>query len=221
LEKVGISTASQRGLHILGKHAQESLICLGPRKGKQPTFTLLDEWLPPAKKLNHAEAIAKLTKSYFRSHGPATIQDFAWWSGLTVTDIKQGLEMVKSELNGELIDGQTYWMGNMTPEIKNKSSVAYLLPNFDEYLVAYKDRSLTAKGKNANQFKATGNDFFNPSIIIDGRVAGSWQREFLKDKVTIQIKLLNSLSERHKRSVIAEAKRYAKFLKLSPVILFK
>jgi len=221
LEKVGISTASQRGLHILGKLAQESLICLGPRKGKQPTFTLLDEWLPPTKKLNHDEAIAKLTRLYFKSHGPATVQDFAWWSGLTVTDIKQGLEMVKPELNGELVHGQTYWMENRRSEIKNKSTAAYLLPNFDEYLVAYKDRSLTTKGKNEDQLKATGNDFFNPSIIIDARVAGSWQREFLKDKVTIRIKLLNSVSERHKRSLIAEAHRYAGFLKLSPVLLFK
>jgi hypothetical protein len=221
LEKGGISTASQRGLHILGKLAQESLICLGPRKGKQPTFTLLDEWLPPTKKLNRDEAIAKLTKSYFKSHGPATVQDFAWWSGLTATDIKQGLEMVKSELNGELIDGQTYWIGNRKPEIKNKPATAYLLPNFDEYLVSYKDRRLTVEGINANQLKAPGNYFFNPSIIIDGKVAGSWKRELLKDNVIIQIKPLNSVSERHKRPVIAEANRYASFLKLSPVILFK
>jgi hypothetical protein len=221
LERASISTNSQHGLHILRQLAQDGLICLGPRIGKQPSFTLLDEWLPPAKKLKGDEALAKLTTRYFTSHGPATVQDFAWWSGLTVTDIKQGLEMVKTDLNKELINGQTYWLGNVIAGTKGKSNAVYLLPNFDEYIVAYKGRGLTSTAKFASQLIAPPNGFYSPSIIINGKAAGLWKRTFLNDKVNIEIKLLTPVSETHKRSIITEVNRYAKFLKMSPVLSVK
>jgi len=219
LERADISTAAQRGLHILGQLARDGLICFGLHKGKQPTFTLLDEWLPRVKKLNHEEALAKLTSLYFTSHGPATARDFAWWSGLTVTDIKQGLEMAKRNFNKEVINGQTYWMTNNI-DINNKSRVVCLLPNFDEYLVAYKDRSNVINTKYINQLVAPANGIFSPAVIINGKVAGIWKRSFEKDKVEIEIKLFNPVSETHKRSIVLEGKRYAGFMKKKPVLLF-
>lgn len=99
MERSGISTHDQRGLHILGHLAQEGLICFGPRNGKQQTFVLLDEWIPPAKMPDREQAIEKLTRSYFNSHGPATVKDFAWWSGLAFTDAKNGIEGIKSGLS--------------------------------------------------------------------------------------------------------------------------
>jgi hypothetical protein len=220
LEKSGVSTAAQRGLHILGKLAQDGIICLGPRKGKQPTFTLLDEWLPPTKKLHHDEAIAKLTKCYFQSHGPATVQDFAWWSGLTVIEIKKGLEMNKSNLINELINGKNYSMGNAGADIKIKSRTVYFLPNYDEYLVAYRDRSLATDRKHTASL-ASASYFFNPTIIISGKIVGSWKRVFVKNKVNIEIELFTRLSKFQKHSLVAAAQRYSRFLKMSSVVSFK
>ena len=109
LEQAGISTKGQRGYHILGWAAQNGLICFGPRQGKQHTFVLLDEWLPSGNSLSREEALAELTHRYFTGHGPATIQDFIWWSGLTAGDARAGLEMVKSQLAHEQLDDQLYW----------------------------------------------------------------------------------------------------------------
>jgi hypothetical protein len=220
LERAGISTSSQRGLHILGQLAQEGLICLGLRRERQPTYTLLDEWLPQVKKLNRDEALAKLTRCYFKSHGPATLQDFAWWSGLMVTDIKEGLEMVKPYLHKEAVNGQTYWMANHLPDIK-RSNTVYLLPNFDEFLVAYKDRSLSIDPRYVRQLANTGNGIFSPVIIINGKVEGTWKRAFERKKVFIDANLFTELGDNRKRSILTEAKRYAKFLKMSPELSFK
>lgn len=109
LAAAGISTASSRGLHIVGYLAQRRVICFGPRAGKQPTLVLLDEWVPNAKRLERPEALTELTTRYFTSHGPATVHDFAWWSGLTIADVRAGLEGATSRLLSEVIDGRTYW----------------------------------------------------------------------------------------------------------------
>src|SRR5882762_3244269 len=110
LEQGNISTTDQRGLHIIGHLAQEGLLCLGTRKGKQQTFVLLDEWIPSSRILARDEALGELAQRYFASHGPATLNDYAWWSGLTVADAKDGLEIVKTQLDHEIVEGSTYWM---------------------------------------------------------------------------------------------------------------
>lgn len=82
LDRSGISTAGQRGIHILAQLAMEGVICFGARRSKQQTFALLDEWVPSSRMLEGDEALAELAARYFASHGPATLADFAWWSGL-------------------------------------------------------------------------------------------------------------------------------------------
>src|SRR5262249_41454511 len=163
----GINTKDGRGLHILGQLAHEGLICFGARDGKQPTFALLDEWLPQHKSRERDEALAELAERYFTSHGPATLQDFAWWSGLTTADARDGLEMAKRRLAPETINGQTYWLASSTPAAKDAAPIAYLLPAYDEYTVAYKDRSAALNpdyAKHANY----GPGIFNPTIVLDG-----------------------------------------------------
>src|SRR6185437_4961819 len=112
LERAGIATGEQRGLHILGRLAHDGLICFGPRTGKQQTFALLDEWVPEARHLGRDEALAELAKRYFTGHGPATLHDFMWWSGLTSADAKAGLDLAKPHLACEAVDGQMYWFAH-------------------------------------------------------------------------------------------------------------
>ena len=131
LESAHISTAGQRGIHILGRLAQEGVICFGARSGKQHTFVLLDEWIPRSRMLDREAALAELTQRYYTSHGPATLRDFVWWSGLSPTDARAGLEMVKPNLHEEMIDGQTFWFAGSTLSSKAKMPTAYLLPGFD------------------------------------------------------------------------------------------
>jgi hypothetical protein len=218
LEKAKISTDAQRGLHILCHFAQEGLICFAARKGKQPTFTLLDEWIPTTTTLTYDEALAELAKRYFTSHGPATIQDFAWWSGLTVTESKKAVEMVSSYFNKEVIDGQVYYMRNNALPVKSKSQAIYLLPNFDEYLVAYKDRTAALDAKYAKQvIGAAGNGIFSPVIVLNGKVVATWKRTIKKDNVSVQINPFLQLSEKQQNSINTTIKSYGKFLKMNSI----
>ncbi|HEY6976318.1 MAG TPA: winged helix DNA-binding domain-containing protein, partial [Chitinophagaceae bacterium] len=189
LEKAKITTGAQRGLHILCHLAQEGLICFAARNGKQQTFALLDEWIPATKTLTHDEALAELARRYFASHAPATIHDFAWWSGLTVTEAKKSVEMINFYLQKEMIEGKSYYMAADMPVMKTKPGTVYLLPNFDEYLVAYKDRNAALDTKYAKQVigAAGSNGIFSAVIIADGKIAGTWKRTLEKDNVTIDI----------------------------------
>src|SRR5205085_10298801 len=133
LQQAGIVTEDvQRVTYIVMRAELDGIICSGVRRGKQFTYALLAERAPQARSLDRDEALAELTKRYFTSHGPATIQDFVWWSGLTVADAKAGLAMVTSHLLHETINGQTYWFSPSTPPVQYLSQAAYLLPNYDE-----------------------------------------------------------------------------------------
>ena len=119
LEQAGISTAGQRGYHLLGRSAQDGLICFGTRRGKQQTFTLLDEWVPLTRSLTRDEALAELTRRYFTSHGPATVQDLMRWAGLTAAEAKTGLAAAGKTLIQETIADRVYWMPCEAPEINH------------------------------------------------------------------------------------------------------
>ena len=213
LDDAGISTAGQRGIHILGRLAQEGLICIGPRQGKQHTFVLLDAWLAPGRERTRDEALAELARRYFTSHGPATIQDYAWWSGLTLTDARAGLAAVRGELAQAQMDDQVYWFAAAEDGARLSSPVAHLLPVYDEYAVAYRDRSAFL----APAFAArpdSGNGIFRPSILMDGRTVGTWTRTLKNDVVLIAPNLFRHLTGAEKDALAAAAGRYGAFLGL-------
>ncbi len=95
LERARVVTRHGRGSHVLFRLANDGLICFAPHDGKQPTFALLDEWLPASHLPERDEALAELARRYFTSHGPATLQDFTWWSGLPAADARRGVEAAR------------------------------------------------------------------------------------------------------------------------------
>jgi hypothetical protein len=215
LDDAGISTAGQRGIHILGRLAQEGLICIGPRAGKQQTFVLLDAWLPPVKPLSRDEALAELARRYFTSHGPAQDKDYVWWSGLAAAEARAGLEMAKSLLAQETIDGEVYWFDPAAPVGDDfPSPRSHLLPFLDEYLVAYKDRR-AASLLEYNWLVDSGNIIFHQPILLDGQVAGIWTRKLNKGSVVIATKLFRSLAKDEMNALITAAERFGAFLGLS------
>ena len=217
LEAGGIATANQRGLHIIVWLAQNGVICFGGRDGKQHTVVLLDEWVPQGKMLEREEALAELARRYFTSHGPATLQDFIWWSGLTTAEAKAAVDMAKSRLTQEHIGGQTYWLSAALSGEKEPSPTAHLLPSYDEYTVAYKDRSavlnpLYAKLPNA------GNGIFYPTIVVDGQIVGTWKPAFKKESVVITPNYFAKLNKAQSRTVAEAACRYGNFFGVSVVL---
>lgn len=187
LEKAGVATRDQRGLHIIGFLAQHGLICFGPRRGKQHTLVLLDEWLPPSRLPDREQALSGLVLRYFASHGPATTQDFAWWSGLAPVDIGFVRAVVKDKLEHVKIGDQEYWF---RPSIRCESGTsAHLLPSYDEFTVAYKDRRLIL---NPEHEVATGHGIFRPVLLVNGRIAGTWKRTLRKADVQIEVTRFSS-----------------------------
>jgi hypothetical protein len=217
LEAGGVS-ASQRGRHILTCLAQGGFICFGAREGKQQTFALLEEWAPAARRMARDESLAEIAKRYFTAHGPATLQDFAWWSGLTTADATAGLEMAKRSLVQENINGQTYWLASSIPAANDPSPTAYLLPAYDEYTVAYKDRSAALNPKYA-KLPNYGHGIFNPTIVVDGQVVGTWKRTLKKDSLAISPSPFAKLKRAEIRAIAEAANRYGKFLGASVVSL--
>ncbi|KAB2905630.1 MAG: winged helix DNA-binding domain-containing protein [Anaerolineae bacterium] len=212
LEEAGIPTNGQRGYHILWYAAQSGVICLGPMQDKQQTFVLLDEWVPESRALSHEEALAELVGRFFASHGPATLHDFARWSGLTMADARLGLEFTKTNLVSEEIEGTVYWMaGDEAVSISNDG--VYLLPGFDEYLLGYKDRSAVLAAQHAQKIVPGSNGIFLPMIVIAGQVVGTWKRSLRKKAIDITFNPFAPLGNLEERLVEA-ASAYSDFMGL-------
>jgi hypothetical protein len=214
LEHGKVAAGNTRGLHILGHLAMQGLICFGARKGKQPTFTLLDEWIPATKMPVAEEAMAAFTLRYFASHGPATVQDFAWWTGLSTTEAKAAHDAVKSELTEETIQGITYWTASSNPVVKTKSPGVYLLPGFDEYLLGYTNRTPAIDTTRYKQIAGNGNGLLSSTIVINSQIAGTWKRTIQKDTAIVEVQAFDTFNKTQKNAVAAAAKKYSKFLDL-------
>ena len=195
----------------------EGLICSGPRRGKQFTYALLEERAPRVNPLRHDEALAELVKRYFTTRGPATLQDFTWWSGLTMAEAKNGIEMVRSQFVSEVLNGQTYWFASsLAPApLRETSLTAHLLPNYDEYFIGLKDRS--AIGELARQSGLADNStaLMAHIIILDGQIVGGWRRIIKKDAVVVQLNLITTLTKAEKQAIAVAAEQYGKFLGLA------
>jgi hypothetical protein len=220
LEAAGIAANQNtpigtRGLHIIGQLALEGLLCFGPRRGKQPTFVLLDEWVPHPRKLAGDEAMAELASRYFRSHGPATAYDFAWWAGLPLTSARLAIELVKPQLERETIDDQTYWFSGELAAPQEPAADAYLLPYLDEYTVAYQDRSALVDPSYAEAITASSQfGVLGPVIVIGGRVAGGWKRTLRKDKVIVETNPVIPLTPTEEAAIAAAMQRFGNFVGL-------
>jgi hypothetical protein len=176
----GVATTGQRGYHLLWYLAQTATLCLGPTNGAgEQLFVLLDEWMPTPRRLVGEEALAELARRFFLGHGPATVQDLARWSGITVRDARSGLAMVRLELAALDVDGVEHLMDPATPDrlasCRAEAEGLFLLPGFDEFVLGYGDRTAVLDAEFAQQIVPGGNGMFRPTVVHGGRIVGTWQ----------------------------------------------
>lgn len=212
LQKANIKLGGQRGLHLLNNAAQQSLICMGPRQGKQHTFVLLDEWVPNSRDWTKEESLAELARLYFTSHGPATLADFCWWSGLSVADAKSAVALVSQDIQYTVVDSQTYWMSKDQIAARIRSPHVLLLSWFDEYIIGYKDRSAAFDPATAKFIEHPKNGIYSPVILIDGVMAGTWRRTFTKDRIEVSTKPFRTLTAKEKEALAKAIVRYKRFV---------
>ena len=211
IERAGVSTEGQRGIHILGYLAQQGVLCYGPRQGRQPTFVLLDEWVPPSRPLPRDVALARLATRYFTSHGPATLHDFAWWSGLLLPDARAGIDAAGAKLVKETIAGRSWWRGAARATRSRLGAVAALLPPWDEYIVAYKDRA-AALGHLPQEEPRVRYAVGNALLAVDGRVCGAWRRTLTPFAVRVTLDFWTRVTPDQRRAAREATARYARFL---------
>jgi hypothetical protein len=205
-------TSPQRLACIVMRAELDGLICSGARRGKQFTYALFDERVPRGKTLDRDEALCELATRYFSTRGPATADDFSWWSGLTKADSKRAAEAAAPELEHKAIDGRSYWFPTPTRLAKRRTPIAHLLPNYDEYFIGFKDRSAFAARLREAGIEPRTDALSGHILTINGQIVGGWGRTLRGKGAVLSLKLLQSLTALENRAVEKAATSFGEFL---------
>lgn len=181
----GIVSEHEPVHHIMGRAEIDGIVCNGPIKGNKQTYALMHEWVPKKEELCKEEALERLARKFFTSHGPATLQDFVWWSGMTLTDARKAIDTIKHDFVCEEINGRSCWMKSDIIFDHNTDS-ALLLPPFDEFVVSYKDRSELIEEEHYGKVM-TKNGLFSPTVVLNGEIVGSWKKVVKKEAVDTEL----------------------------------
>jgi hypothetical protein len=210
LSRARLPMNGQRLAHMVMHAELERVVCSGPRRGKQFTYALLAERAPGSPSLSRDEALATLTRRYFQSHGPATPRDFAWWSGLTVADARRGLEIARGRQ--EQIGKLTYWVVGKDRVPPPGERLVHLLPIYDEYVIAYRDRVAVPHAPPGSTVSLPGGVTFQHALLIRGQVAGTWRITREPNAVHLSVLPLRPLTALEGRDLDRAVKDFGAFL---------
>jgi len=217
LTEAGITASGPLGYHLLWYASQRGVICIAPNIGVEQSFALLDDWAPAPHQPDHDEALATIALRYFRSHGPATRQDLARWTGLTVTEAKRGITVAGDDLAAVQVCDQQMLVERAlldaytsAPATASRDDIL-ALPGFDEYMLGYKDRSLMLAAEHMQAIVPGGNGVFQPTVVRGGRVVGTWKRSAARGRTLVEVRPLVSLSAADRARVEAALTPYAHF----------
>jgi len=213
LRAARIAPDGQRLPHLLSAGELAGLLTSGARRGKQHTFALLEERAPRGRVLDRDEAIGELAGRYFRSHGPAQLRDFAWWSGLTLADSRRGVELAGDALDHREVDGKRYWFDAEAGPAGAVARAAHLLPNFDEYTVGYTDRS--AMMHPVHPFRPelfAFSSILANVVTVAGQVVGAWRRAEARAALRVEVRPLARLTGAERTAIDQAGERLGKFL---------
>jgi hypothetical protein len=203
LEQAGIHAAGQRAPYLLQRASLDGITCHGSDRDGESTFVLQRAWLPHTPAIDPGDAAPELASRYFASHGPATWQDFAWWSGLPAPVVRAAHRRVEPSLSRVAIDGRELWDSGADHPASGCGSRGLLLPPFDELLLGYRDRSASLAAEDARRVNA-GGGMPKATVVVDGQVVGTWRRADRPDEWVVELTLFRPL-DRQERSLIEEA----------------
>jgi hypothetical protein len=198
----------------------DGFICNGRQKGRKNTYALLDERVPQVAEISREEALSRLARAYFRSHSPASKDDFAWWSGLSGTEARQAIDALGSELTSDRYEGEqlfvhTSLVGGGVVGLSVGGAAddeVHLLPPYDEYLIAYRDRShVLDPAHTAKAHNSFG--IFHPVVVHRGRIVGNWKKQTAKGGTKIETSFFDTSTAPAPHLVSSAIDRYLAFLK--------
>ncbi|RNI24348.1 winged helix DNA-binding domain-containing protein [Flexivirga caeni] len=208
----GIATAGQRGVHLLETLCLRTELVLGPISGRHQQFVLFDEWIRCSNPVDRVANVANWATRYFRSHGPATLADFHWWSGLLRRDLAPVWDTVRAGL-AEVVAGDTsYFLAPETlgawDEHRGATLRPVLTPAFDEILLGYADRTPTLDREHSGRVVPGGNGMFKATLIDGGQAVATWRRAQTKGTAGIEVSQFDGLSRRAERVIPGLVARY-------------
>lgn len=201
----GLAIEGQRGPHLLGHLAFTGLVVLSGRT----EYALLAEHVVSPRVLDPDAAAEELALRYFTGHGPATVRDLAWWSGLPLTLVRTATARVRDRLDALEVDGVEYLM---RPGLEPDGDGVHALPGFDEYLLGYTDRTAALAPEHADAVVPGGNGMFLPTVVARGEVRGLWSRDRGRRAVRVTASPFTPLSAASERGFDAAMRRYGAFL---------
>jgi hypothetical protein len=208
----GIDPTDQRAYHLVGHHCMTGLICQGPLIGKQPSFVLIDAWVPHSRAPSREEGLATVAERYVRSHGPVTEKDLAGWTGKTLGLTRQALALIDARLVREEVDGVTWLTHADARPAPDGPSGVHLLPQWDELLLGYKSRDVTLPPEHRAAVVPGRNMVFAPTLVVDGEVAGVWRRQARGARVLVQVTPFAPLTAARWHDVETAATAYGRFV---------
>ena len=211
LETANIPTDYNKVSHFLMRAEIEGIICSGRTKNNKNTYTLLSDRVPVVKRLSREESSSLLAFRYFMSHGPATIEDFIWWSGLPISESRKALEAIKSNLVSERVENQTFWFSNSLSIPEPDRNTVFLLPAYDEFIISYRDRTASLPFKMHHK-AVSSNGIFRPIIVVNGQVVGLWRKTTQKDKIRLETNLFQPVSNTIKSLIEDASAQYGDYL---------
>jgi hypothetical protein len=203
-----VPTDGQRAYHLLWNLGHRSLILFGPPDGKQPTFVLLEEWISDHRRLDGDEALGEFAMRYFTGHGPSTVRDFAWWASITLRQARTGLAIAADRLEAREFGGVEYWSAQ---GLEPSANAVHLLPGVDEYLLGYQDRSPVLAAEYADRIVPGNNGVFQPTIVVDGAVAGTWRRKGTAKEIIVEPVWFDGSTARGRAGLERAAARYGRY----------
>ncbi|MET0302611.1 MAG: winged helix DNA-binding domain-containing protein [Microbacteriaceae bacterium] len=204
-EAAGVSIAGQRGVHLLGRLSYDGVLVQSGRD----RYTLLDRWGAEPRRLDPPDALREYAARYFTGHGPATVEDFAWWSSLTLGQAREGLRAARDQLDELEVAGSTYYL---RPGLTVAAASVDLLPGFDEYLLGYRDRTAPLAGEPLEAVVPGLNGMFLSTVVVGGEVRATWSRRRTRSGWAVSLSELAPLSETTRERVRRGVARYARFL---------
>ena len=218
MSECGVPTENNLGYHMLYRAAWDGLICMGPQHGREQTFALLDEWIRKFRSPGKDEIFRELAYKYFSGHGPATLRDFAWWSGLKVTEAREGIARAGNALMEVEVNGNIYYTSS-----KNARGIdgdgAFLLPAFDEYILGYSDRApLTGEDPNGKGDNLSVSRYMHkngillPTVLWKGKVIGTWKKKQSEKAVKIHVQPFAELELGQTEGIKEAGISYGEFL---------
>jgi hypothetical protein len=210
-----VDASDGRRLGYLMMRAElDGVVCSGPLRGRQQTYALVEERVPPAAARTREEGLFELARRYVASRGPVTANDFAWFSGLTVTEARRGLESLGSMATRATIGDRLYWTtGNRAPRPVARRAI-HLLPNYDEYFIGYRDRGAFLERVRSERVPMPTPALERHVIASGGQLAGGWKRSMSRKVVTIALDVVVRLTRPEQQALTSAAKAYGDFLQL-------